>query len=172
MRLYPNSTPSAQATFGASRARETHRRLTGVLPCPTIALTEGNSFALPPSLAQGCSSPAWRRLRLLAKGQPKDSAQPKPEEDVSPAEDLMREHGVLKRVMLVYDEVLRRWDKKEDVPPEILADASGMIRYFVEDYHEKLEEDYLFPRFEKANKLTDLVKTLLTAAWPMFPVIV
>jgi hemerythrin-like domain-containing protein len=90
----------------------------------------------------------------------KNLVQPKPEEDVSPAEDLMREHGVLKRVMLVYDEVLRRWDKNQDVAPEILADASGMIRHFVEDYHEKLEEDYLFPRFEKANKLTDLVKAL------------
>jgi hemerythrin-like domain-containing protein len=90
----------------------------------------------------------------------KDAASSKPEEDVSPAEDLMREHGVLKRVMLVYDEVLRRWDKKQDVPSEILADASGMIRHFVEDYHEKLEEDYLFPRFEKANKLTSLVETL------------
>ncbi len=90
----------------------------------------------------------------------KPGAKPKPEEDVSPAEDLMREHGVLKRLMLVYDEVLRRWDEKQDVPPEILADASGMIRHFVEDYHEKLEEDYLFPRFEKANKLTELVKTL------------
>jgi hemerythrin-like domain-containing protein len=62
--------------------------------------------------------------------------------------------------MLVYDEVLHRWGKQEDVPPEILADASNMIRHFVEDYHEKLEEDYLFPRFEKANKLTELVKTL------------
>jgi hemerythrin-like domain-containing protein len=86
--------------------------------------------------------------------------QPNKEEDVSPAEDLMREHGVLKRVMLVYEEVLRRWDDKDDVPPDVLADAAGMIRHFVEDYHEKLEEDYLFPRFEKANKLTELVKTL------------
>jgi hemerythrin-like domain-containing protein len=99
---------------------------------------------------------SWAADAELAKV----TAQSKPEEDVSPAEDLMREHGVLKRVMLVYDEVLRRWDKKQDVPPEILAAASGMIRHFVEDYHEKLEEDYLFPRFEKANKLTDLVKTL------------
>jgi hemerythrin-like domain-containing protein len=73
---------------------------------------------------------------------------------------VLREHGVLKRVMVVYDEVLRRWDKKQDVAPEILADASGMIRHFVEDSHEKLEEDYLFPQFEKANKLTNLVKTL------------
>ncbi len=86
--------------------------------------------------------------------------QPSKEEDVSPAEDLMREHGVLKRVMLVYEEVLRRWGNKEEVPPDVLADASGMVRHFVEDYHEKLEEEYLFPRFERANKLTDLVKTL------------
>jgi hemerythrin-like domain-containing protein len=35
-----------------------------------------------------------------------------------------------------------------------------MIRTFIEDYHEKLEEDYLFPRFEKANQLTDLVQVL------------
>jgi hemerythrin-like domain-containing protein len=86
----------------------------------------------------------------------KDSAA----EEVSPPEDLMREHGVLKRVMLVYEEVLRRFETRQDFPPETLADAAGIIRHFVEDYHEKLEEDYLFPRFEKANKLVDLVKTL------------
>jgi hemerythrin-like domain-containing protein len=102
------------------------------------------------------AAPTW----AAAPDSAKNAAESKPEENISPAEDLMREHGVLKRVMLVYDEVLRRWDKKQDVPPEILADASGMIRHFVEDYHEKLEEDYLFPRFEKANKLTDLVETL------------
>jgi hemerythrin-like domain-containing protein len=81
-------------------------------------------------------------------------------EEVSPPEDLMREHGVLKRVMLVYDEIVRRWDAKQDAPPEALAAAAGIIRHFVEDYHEKLEEDYLFPRFEKAHKLVDLVKVL------------
>ena len=31
---------------------------------------------------------------------------------------------------------------------------------FIEEYHEKQEEDFLFPKFEKANKLTDLVATL------------
>lgn len=35
-----------------------------------------------------------------------------------------------------------------------------IVRKFVEDYHEKLEEDYPFPRFPKAGKLTDLVNTL------------
>src|SRR5262249_718650 len=31
----------------------------------------------------------------------------------------------------------------------------------VEEYHEKLEEDFLFPRFKKAGKLVDLVEILL-----------
>src|SRR5881398_3744612 len=82
------------------------------------------------------------------------------EAEVGPPEDLMREHGVLKRVLLIYGEVLRRIDAKQDFPPEALADAARIIRNFVEDYHEKLEEDFLFPRFEKANLLVDLVKVL------------
>jgi hemerythrin-like domain-containing protein len=79
---------------------------------------------------------------------------------VGPPEDLMREHGVLKRVLLIYGDALRRLDAKQDFPPGALADAAGIIRSFVEDYHEKLEENFLFPRFEKANLLVDLVKVL------------
>jgi hemerythrin-like domain-containing protein len=82
------------------------------------------------------------------------------EEDVNPAEDLMREHGVLKRVLLVYREAIRRLDSTEDLPPAPLADAAGVIRHFIEDYHEELEELYLFPRFKKAGKLVELVEVL------------
>ena len=85
----------------------------------------------------------------------------KKDEEISPPEDLMREHGVLKRILLVYGEAIRRIDSKEDLPPEPLADSAKIIREFVEDYHEKLEEDFLFPRFKKANKLVDLVDVLL-----------
>jgi hemerythrin-like domain-containing protein len=82
------------------------------------------------------------------------------EEEVTPAEDLMREHGVLKRVLLVYDEAIRRIDAHLDLPPEPIRDGASIIRTFIEDYHEKLEEDYLFPRFEKADRLTDLTRIL------------
>lgn len=82
-------------------------------------------------------------------------------EKVSPPEDLMREHGVLKRILLIYGEAIRRLEADEDLPPEALADSAKIIRQFVEDYHEKLEEDFLFPRFKKANKLVDLVEVLL-----------
>ena len=84
------------------------------------------------------------------------------EEEVSPAEDLMREHGVLKRVLLVYGEAIRRIDARQDLPPEPVADAARLIRSFVEDYHEKLEEEHLFPRLEQAGKLVALVTTLRT----------
>lgn len=73
----------------------------------------------------------------------------------------MREHGVLKRILLIYGEAIRRIDGKEDLPPEPLADSAKIIRNFVEDYHEKLEEDFLFPRFKKAKKLINLVNVLL-----------
>jgi len=82
-------------------------------------------------------------------------------EEISPAEDLMREHGVLNRVLLIYEEHRRRLEAKQDFDPAVLADAAGVVRHFVEEYHEKLEEDYLFPRFRKAGKLVDLVDTLL-----------
>lgn len=86
----------------------------------------------------------------------------KNEEDdgVSPAEDLMREHGVLNRIMLIYDTCRMHLIKNEEFDWNILINSAQIIRTFVEDYHEKLEENFLFPRFEKANQLTDLVQVL------------
>jgi len=84
------------------------------------------------------------------------------EEEVSTNEDLMREHGILKRVLLCYDEVIRRIRARQDFPPQTVTDGATIIRKFIEDYHEKLEENHLFPRFRKAGKLTDLVDVLYT----------
>jgi hemerythrin-like domain-containing protein len=81
-------------------------------------------------------------------------------EEVSPGEDLMREHGVLKRILLIYGEAVRRIEAKEELPPAPVADAAKIVRAFIEDYHEKLEEDFLFPRFRKANRLVELVDVL------------
>src|SRR6516225_1669289 len=100
---------------------------------------------------------------LLADETPaksEDKKDEKPAEEVSPPEDLMREHGVLKRILLIYGEALRRMDSREDLPPEPIQQSAKLIRSFVEDYHEKLEEDYLFPRFKKACKLVGLVEVL------------
>lgn len=81
-------------------------------------------------------------------------------EEVAPPEDLMREHGVLKRVLFVYEEAIRRIDAKQDLAPDPIHKSAQIIRSFIEDYHEKLEEDFLFPRFEKVGRLTDLTAVL------------
>ena len=82
-------------------------------------------------------------------------------DEIAPPEDLMREHGALNRVLLIYEESARRLETQgPPLPLDALIGAAGIIRHFIEGYHEKLEEDFLFPRFEKAGKLVDLVATL------------
>lgn len=82
------------------------------------------------------------------------------EQKVSPPEDLMQEHGLLNRVLLIYDACKIQLINKKDFQNDALLNAAQIIRSFVEDYHERQEENYLFPRFEKANQLTDLVAAL------------
>ena len=94
----------------------------------------------------------------LASAQPDDKK--KDEEEVGAAEDLMREHGVLNRVLLIYEAGLRRIHMKQEIPPEVFRTTATLVRKFVEDYHEQLEEKFIFPAFEKAQKLDDLVKVL------------
>ena len=83
-------------------------------------------------------------------------------EDVSAVEDLMREHGVLRRLLLVYEECVKRFRKNDvHIAVKALAAANELVHHFVEEYHEKLEEKYIFPEFEKHSQLVPLVKTLL-----------
>ena len=46
---------------------------------------------------------------------PRGEQEKEEEEEVSPPEDLMREHGILKRVLLVYEEAIRRIDTNQDL---------------------------------------------------------
>lgn len=85
-----------------------------------------------------------------------------PEKGVTAPEDLMKEHGVLNRCLLIYEEGVRRLDAGEEVAPEVFLHTARLVRQFVEEYHEKNEENYIFPHFERARKLTDLVSVLKT----------
>ncbi len=81
--------------------------------------------------------------------------------EVTPIEDLMQEHGVLRRLMLVYDEIGSRLRGDKEFPGPALTEANGLIRRFIQDYHEKDEEEFIFPRLVKAGKQADLVKVLI-----------
>jgi hemerythrin-like domain-containing protein len=85
---------------------------------------------------------------------------PEAEDKVSAAEDLMREHGVLDRLLLIYEEVMRRIASGKEVPITLLNKAADLVRRFVEEYHEKLEEKYVFPVCEKQADLAALTKVL------------
>ncbi|HEX3430833.1 MAG TPA: hemerythrin domain-containing protein [Rhizomicrobium sp.] len=77
---------------------------------------------------------------------------PKSEESATGAvEDLMREHGVLRRCVLAYRECAGRLRiEPGDVDAVALNDAAKLFRSFGEDYHEKkLEEAHIFPRVRR-----------------------
>lgn len=108
-------------------------------------VTAAASFAAAPVLGQARKEPD-------KKGK---------EPEVTPTEDLMREHGLLRRALLIYENSAGRLRRKQPVDAAIIHDTASIIRKFVEQYHEKMEEDYLFPRFRKANVEVELVNTLL-----------
>jgi hemerythrin-like domain-containing protein len=81
--------------------------------------------------------------------------------EVTPGEDLMQEHGVLERILLIYDEAARRIDAGETLDLTTVTRAANIVRQFVADYHEKLEEQFVFPRLERARQQEDLVGVLL-----------
>jgi len=74
------------------------------------------------------------------------------EPEVTATEDLMREHGVLRRALLVYHETATRMSGGVTIPPEPLQKTAKLFREFGEEYHEKkLEEAYIFPAVKKAG---------------------
>ena len=118
------------------------------------------------AFAGGLAAPAVFARRALAE-EPEgmterpDHHESGGEEGVTPPEDLMREHGVLDRVLLIYEAVMHKFSAGEDFDPTAITDSANVIREFIEDYHEKQEEDYVFPRFKQAGKMDRLVETLL-----------
>jgi hemerythrin-like domain-containing protein len=108
------------------------------------------------SLLAGCigSSTAGTRRPSTADGDGELEA------EVTPGEDLMQEHGVLERILLIYDEAVRRIAGGGTLDPQPVLASAQLVRRFVEDYHERLEERFVFPRLEAASREGELVATL------------
>jgi hemerythrin-like domain-containing protein len=125
------------------------------------AVSRRNVLAISTSTAGAIALTACVRSRR----KPGTGAPVSPTEEelpVTPPEDLMREHGVLKRVLLIYREGIRRLQAGEQSPAQALNAGAEIIRSFIEDYHEHLEEQYVFPKLEQAAKLADLTTVLRT----------
>src|SRR4051812_7136638 len=120
-----------------------------------LQVATGAALLAGPAFAQQKPVPPLQKKITPVKPPPDEK-----EEEVSPPEDLMREHGLLNRVLLVYEEIDRRLGTGAEFDPSTLTDAATIIKNFIENYHEKLEEEHLFPRFRKAGKLVQMVDTL------------
>lgn len=74
------------------------------------------------------------------------------EKEVEAVEDLMREHGVLRRALLVYTSAAMRLRSGEAMPAEALRRTAELFRRFGEEYHERmLEEKHVFPALAAAH---------------------
>lgn len=82
------------------------------------------------------------------KGGDADKDKDKDEDEVGAVEDLMREHGVIRRVLVVYrSSASRLRASAASVAAEPLQRAAKLLRAFGEDYHERqLEEAHIFRR--------------------------
>lgn len=83
-------------------------------------------------------------------GKKSESKQEK-EPEVAATEDLMREHGILRRALLVYVETVPKLRQDPSrIDAAALRQTAQLFRTFGEDYHERmLEEQHIFPIVRK-----------------------
>ncbi|MFZ0928519.1 MAG: hemerythrin domain-containing protein [Syntrophobacteraceae bacterium] len=75
-------------------------------------------------------------------------------------EILACQHGVLRRAIAILEEIKGGMDALMDLPPEIIGGTVEIVRLFVMDHHQQMEEKHIYPVFEAAGKMSGLVGVL------------
>jgi len=85
------------------------------------------------------------------------------EPEVTATEDLMREHGVIRRALLVYYQVIPKLRQNaSSIDAAALQQTAKLFRTFGEDYHERmLEEQHIFPLIRKQSKAMSVYADIL-----------
>jgi hemerythrin-like domain-containing protein len=85
--------------------------------------------------------------------------------EVTATEDLMREHGILRRALFVYSELSSRMRRNPSAfVPDAIHKTALLFRSFGEDYHEKkLEEAFIFPVVKKIGGEASIYPDILIA---------
>jgi hemerythrin-like domain-containing protein len=83
------------------------------------------------------------------------------EEPNSPPETLMLDHAVEERLLLIYAEIADRLAAQVDrAVIGLLRQSALVVRKFAEDYHQKFEEQQIFPSLSGRAELGPLLTTL------------
>jgi hemerythrin-like domain-containing protein len=79
----------------------------------------------------------------------------------TPGEDLMTEHGLLIRILLIYRHLQAAHGSGQPVPASHAHDSALIIHDYIEAFHEELEAAYVFRRLMQAGQLKPTISTLL-----------
>ena len=79
----------------------------------------------------------------------------------TPGEDLMTEHGLLIRILLIYRYLIAGQVSGQPLSAGHAHDSALIIHDYIEAFHEELEEAYVFRRLRQAEQLKPTVSTLL-----------
>jgi hemerythrin-like domain-containing protein len=90
----------------------------------------------------------------------RETKKPGADEAAAPPEQLMRGHAILARVLLIYENGLRRAGQGEDIDPAVFTRAAEITKRFIHDHQEKVEEELVFAQFKKAGRMVELVGVL------------
>jgi hemerythrin-like domain-containing protein len=98
-------------------------------------------------ILQACGNNATTNVVNAKQSPEKNTGSDEEAEEVTPLEDLMREHGVLRRALFVFSEAAAVLPHDpQGVWADAIQKAAKLFREFGEDYHEKkLEEQFIFP---------------------------
>src|SRR5215831_18860621 len=80
----------------------------------------------------GAAATASSNAPASGGGAPEKKEEEGDEGEVTPGEDLMQEHGVIERLLLIYEEGIRRIEHQESYDPKVILDAAAIVRHFVE----------------------------------------
>lgn len=81
-------------------------------------------------------------------------------EESTPVEALMRDHGALNRLLLIYEEAVRRLAGGLELDPALIGRAAGIVSRYFEDFHQKLEERFVYAPLRTAGRQTVLLDVL------------
>jgi len=121
-----------------------------------VQLDQNRRSLLRDSLAVGVALGA-ASIPLIGESFQKSSNAGEKEEkepEVTATEDLMREHGVIRRALLVYIETAPKLRQNaSNVDAAVLRQVAQLFRTFGEDYHERmLEEQHIFRDSEAGRR--------------------
>jgi hemerythrin-like domain-containing protein len=100
-----------------------------------------------------CAAGSGGALLLLSGTSLASGTEDEDRQEVGAVEDLMREHGVLRRALCIYEETAKKLQAGAGpIDMSAIGRTAALFRRFGEDYHEKkLEEAHVFPAVKKGG---------------------